>query len=205
MKNKLALSVAALFLAQSVSVWAAPETTNFQVSATVPLATSVGITVSKIPTGGGTATVMPAGTTDLSFNPLTYNTQNNIYIPGHYFALDFAAAGGAGRPDVTVKYTEGTNPNGATNGLGYKATATFVKKVGNNETVISSHGKKLLKDLTNERITPAEITGGTPRVYLGVWTGSTDAPADPVAGQPFSNADAAGAYSGTLVVTTTVS
>jgi len=212
MKTKLSLILGAAFLAcQVVTGWAA-TTTTFTVSATIPTATGIGITVSSANSATNVFTTLASGTTALTFNPMTFNTTNNIYLPDHYFVLDFAPTGGAGTADVTVGYTEGTNPNGATNGLGFKTTATFAKEVPaaggtNTETLLTAHGpKKRLIDLTTpEHVAFTEVQPGFPRVYLGVWTGSTTGTApDPSNGQPFSNGDAPGTYTGSLIVTTTV-
>jgi len=204
MKTKISIVVAGLFLLFQVApVWAAP--TTFTVSATVPLATGISINVSSVNSSTNAFTLQPSGTTALSFDPMTFNTTNNIYIPNHYFALDFGVTGGGGSPDVSVTYNEGTNPNGATNGLGFKATATFAKEVGTTETLLTAHGpKKRLIDLSSEHVAFTELTGAYLRIYVGAWTGSTVAPADPTNGQPFSNADAAGTYTGSLVVTAVV-
>jgi hypothetical protein len=169
--------------------------------------------VASVNSSSNTFTTLPAGTTALSFDPMTFNTTSNIYVPDHYFAVNFGVTGGSGSPDVTFTYNEGTNPNsGRANqaGLGTKSTATFAKEVTNTngsttETLMTDHGpKKRLIDLGGEHVTGADTAGGFLRVYLGVWTGSTAAPADPSNGQPFSNADAPGQYTGSLVATATV-
>jgi hypothetical protein len=207
MKTKLSVILGGLFLAfQVVPVWAAP--TTFTVSATVPAATGISITVDSVNSATNVFTTLPTGTTALSFDPMTFNTTNNIYIPSIYYALNFAVANGAGSPDVTVTYNEGSNPNSGTSnpdGLGFKSTATFAKEVGSTETLLTDHGpKKLLTNLNGEHVTFSELTGGYLRIYLGIWVGSTTAPADPAGGQPFSNADAPGTYTGSLVATAVV-
>jgi hypothetical protein len=194
-----------LLLAQTLPVWA--QNTTFAVSATVPTASGVSIGVSNVNSSTNTFTAEPSGTTALSLDPMTFNTTTNTYLPNHYFALDFGVSGGSGAPDVTFTYNEGTNPNGTSNGLGYKTTATFAKETstgsGTTETFLTGHGpKKRLVDLSGEHVANTEIgTGSFLRVYLGAWTGSTANPADPANGQPFSNSDAAGQYTGSLVVT----
>jgi len=190
---------------QSVIGWAS---TTFTVSATVPTATSVSIVVDSINSTTNVFTTLPAGTTALSFDPMTFNATNNIYIPNVYYALNLSVAGGAGYPDTTFTYTEGNNPNGSNSGFGYKSTATFDKEVvgtnGATTETLLSQGKMRLIDLSGTHVAYTEIIGGYLRVYLGVWTGSTVAPADPTNGQPFSNGDAAGLYTGSLLVTSTV-
>lgn len=181
---------------------------NFTVSATVPAATGVSVTVSSVNSSTNAFTTLPSGTTALSFDPMTFNTTNGIYLPNHYYALDFGATGGAGTPSLSLTYTEGTNPNGTSDGLGTKTTATFAKEVvgtgGSTTETILPEGKMRLIDLQGTTVPASQVAGGFARVYLGVWTGSTTAPADPSNGKPFSNADAAGTYTGSLVITGTV-
>ena len=191
---------------QVLPVWAAP--TTFTVSATVPQATGIAIVVDSV-NSSGTPVFTPVSGTSLSFDPMTFNTTNNIYIPSVYYALNISSSSGSGLPDTTVTYTEGANPNSGSasqGGLGTKTTATFAQELGNVET-ITALGKKRLIDLTgtvgHEPYTSL-ATGSYLRIYVGVWTGSTTAPVDPSNGQPFSNADASGTYTGTLTVTAVV-
>jgi hypothetical protein len=211
MKTKLSLIVLGGMLLighNAMAQLTAPQT--FTVSASVPLSTSVGITVNSINSTGSPVFTPVAGTA-LSFGTLTYTTTNgiNIYLPNHYFSLDVAPIGGAGAPDTTVTYTEGANPNGATNGLGYKATATFAKEVYTSATTpptetITALGKMRLIDLAATHEPYTAVSGGWLRIYIGIWTGTTTAPADPTNGQPFSNADAAGSYTGSLLITAVI-
>jgi hypothetical protein len=206
MKKVLSLVLGGVFLLfQALPVWAA---TAFTVSATVPLATGITMVVDSV-NATGTTVFTPVSGTALSFDPMTFNTTNNIYLPGIYYALNISTSGGGGLPDTTVTYTEGTNPNSGSatqGGLGTKSTATFAQELGSVET-ITALGKKRLIDLTgtvgHEPYT-ALASGSYLRIYVGVWTGSTTAPADPTNGQPFSNADASGTYTGTLTVTAVV-
>jgi hypothetical protein len=206
MKNKLSLILGGMFLLfQAAPVWAA---TAFTVSATVPPATGINIVVDSVNSTGTPVFTQVSGTT-LSFDPMTFNSTNNIYVPSIYYALNVSTSGGGGLPDTTVTYTEGSNPNSGSatqGGLGTKSTATFAQELGSTET-ITALGKKRLIDLTgtvgHEPYT-ALASGSYLRVYVGVWTGSTTAPADPSNGQPFSNADAPGTYTGTLTVTAVV-
>ena len=209
MKTKLILFLGGLFiLCQAATGWAA---TAYQVSATVPLATGISIVVDSV-NSTGTPVFTPVTGTALSFDAgagMTLNATYNILMPAVYYALNIAASGGAGLPDTTLTYTEGTNPNSGSatlGGLGTKATATFAQELGSVET-ITALGKKRLIDLTgsvgHEPYT-ALATGSYLRVYVGVWTGSTTAPIDPVNGQPFTYGDAPGSYTGTLTVTAVV-
>ena len=189
-------------------VWAVP--TTLTVSATVPSATGVDPSVSSVNAITNVFTALPEGTTALSFDPMTFNAANSIYMPSVYYALDIGVSNGSGSPDVTVTYNEGSNPNGITNGLGYKSTVTFAKEVsatggGTTETLLTAHGpKKRLIDLNAEHVAFTELTGAFLRIYLGIWTGSTATPVDPLNGQPFSNSDAPGLYTGSLIITSVV-
>ncbi len=179
---------------------ASAATTSFLVSASVPAAT--GVTISASSVNATTNAFTPVTGTNLNFNPLTFDAVNGIYLPDHFFAIDIGTTGGAGTADTTVTYTEGVNPNGTTNGLGWHAAATFVRVEGATEVPLTTHGpKKLLKDLASEHITPAESAGGYLRIYTGLVTGDASTPAG---GIPFTNGDQPGAYNGTLVVTATV-
>ena len=194
------LTAAAVMLVAQGTGPAGAATTSFVVSASVPAATGVSIVASQV--NSTTNAFTPVAGTNLSFDPLTFNTTNNIYLPNHFFAIDIGVTGGAGAPNTTVTYTEGLNPNGAGKGLGWHSAATFVRVEGATEVPLTTHGpKKLLKDLSSENITVAESTGGFLRVYAGILTGDATTPAG---GIPFSNADKPGAYNGTLVVTATV-
>ena len=181
-------------------------TKTFTVQATVPAATGADITVHSV-NSVGTPIFTPVTGTSLSFDPMTFNTANGIYLPNHYFAISVTPAGGAGNPNVSVNYTEGSNPNAAASahGLGWKSTATFVKVTGpTTETVLPTHGKKLLKDIAGENINAPELGGGYLRVYLGIVTGDPNAqPPNPSGNEVFTNTDNPGAYGGTLTITTT--
>jgi hypothetical protein len=175
------------------------------VSATVPPATGLQLTVTPINATSGVAGTSSTTATTIPFGTLTYNASLGIYLPTNYYSVVIGTTGGAGTPIVSVTYADTANPNNpsslATNGLGTKATATFVTVAGTTETV-SSLGKKRLVDLTGTAGQLSTIpTGSYEKVYVGVWTGSTTAPADPTNGQPFSNTDVGGTYSGNLTFT----
>ena len=174
------------------------------VSASVPLATGLQLTVTPINAVSGVLGVSSTTATTIPFGTLIFNPTNHIYLPVDYYSVLIGTTGGAGTPIVNVTYTEGTNPNNpgtSINGLGTKAVATFVTVAGATETV-SSLGKKRLIDLTG---TVGELStipvGSAEKIYVGIWTGSTTAPADPFNGTPFSNTDIGGTYTGTLTFT----
>ncbi len=193
---------AALTLSVQGQMLANAAQTSFLVSASVPEASGASIVASRV-NSTGTPVFTPVAGTNLSFDPLTYDPINGIYLPNHFFAIDIGAIGGAGAPDVIVNYTEGANPNGAGGlGLGFHAAATFVRVESDEEVQLATHGpKKLLIQLVNEHITTAETVGGFLRIYTGIVTGDDTTPES---GIPFTNADQPGTYNGTLVVTATI-
>jgi hypothetical protein len=154
---------------------------------------------------GATAVSSASVNNMLSMDPMTFNTAAQAWFPDHYFTIDTGAPSGFSNMDVVMTYAEGANPNGAGHGLGWKTTATFVKVVGTTETALSMHGpKKMLKDLNGEHILSAETAGAYLRMYVGVVTkDATAAYPDPAQSELFTNADAAGTYSGTLTITAT--
>ncbi len=189
---------------------------TFTVSASVPAATGAGIIVSSVNTNTKQFTSVTGSS--LSFDPMTFTPNINIYLPNHYFAIDVVATGGAGSPSANITYTESANhPNVGTThgGLGSKATITFAKTTfvgkdqnGNDITsdaLMGNHGpKKLLKNISGEAITSTETSGGWLRMYLGVNTGDVNAvPAEPAGSEVFSNADKPGSYTGTLLISAT--
>lgn len=202
MKNKLYLVLAGLFLFSQAAMAQVPLT----VSATVPAATGLQLTVTPVNATTNVFGTPSTTATTLPFGTLTFNTTLGIYLPTNYFAIDIGTTGGAGTPIVNVTYAEGTNPNAvATNGLGTKSVATFVTEAVSGSTTtetLSSLGKKRLIDLTGTAGQLSTIPSGSyERVYVGIWTGSTTAPADPTNGKPFSNTDVGGTYTGTLTFT----
>lgn len=203
MKNTSKLILGGLFFLLSQA--AAVSAQTLTVSATIPAATGLSLTVTPVTIAGVFGTPSTTATT-IPFGTLTFNSTLGIYLPADYYAIDIGTTGGAGTPIVNITYAEGTNPNnpgGTTDGLGTKTTATFDVDTTTSD-VVSALGKKRLIDLTG---TAGELPAGDipvgdwERVYIGVWSGSTTAPADPSNGKPFSNTDVAGTYTGTLTFT----
>ncbi len=184
----------------------AADTKTFTLSASIPAATTVGINAFSVNASTNVFTAVTG--TSLSFNPMTLDSINKIYLPDHYFAIDVAPSNGAGQANVTFTYTEGANPNSTIgrHGLGWKSTATFIKVVGTTETGITTHGpKKMLKDLSGENILSSEVSGGFLRVYVGIVAKDPTAVfPDPATSEVFSNADKAGSYDGTLLISATL-
>lgn len=191
----------------SVPVQAATTSTTFIISADVLASSSVGITVNSIDTGSNVWTKV--NSTNLSFGSLVLIPSAGIYLPNHFFVIDAAPTGAVNDMQMTYAYQEGSNPNGAGHGLGWKSTATFVKTTGSGNTttdqILTGHGKKLLKDVVNETITSNETQGGWWRCYLGIVAKDPAAnPPDPIQAEPFTASDKPGSYNGQLVVTATV-
>ena len=211
MKSKLSLMVAGLFLCSQVAM--AQTVDNLTVSAAIPAAQGLQLTVTPVNATTGTAGTPVVGATTADFGQLSFNSALGIYLPTNYFTVAIGATGGAGTPQVTVTYAEGTGsqcPNiaaglSSTLGcLGTKAVATFATVPSSGVPVISSLGKKRLIDLTGTAGTLTSIPAGSyEEVFLGIWTGSTTSPADPTNCKPFSNSDASGTYQGVLTFTAT--
>jgi len=193
--------------------------TTLQVSATVPgsgglAGPALSLTVTTYNATSGAVIGSPSTSqTSLPFGALTYASATGTYTPSVYYGIAISESGGAGPPIVNVTYDEGAGtacPNIAAGTsvtlgcLGTKSTATFVTaNSSNNVETISSLGKKRLIDLTGTAGELSTIPSGQyEKVYVGLWNGNaSDSPADPANGKPFTNADAAGAYSGTLTFT----
>ncbi len=207
MKRKIfTLMFLLAFLAMGTSPGIAVTVTKpFVVSATIPSATGISITATRVTSSNNQ---FGAQVSALDFNPMVFNALNSIWLPDHYFAIDVGSTGGAGSPNVTVTYGSETNPTGQVKGLGFKSTANFVLVKGatgsQTETPLTAHGpKKLLKSLTGENITATELASGFLRVYVGVFPGD-DTAILTAGGEPFTNADKPGTYQGTLTVSATV-
>jgi hypothetical protein len=197
------LGAVAILFAFNTTSYAAAST--FTMSAIIPTISSVIVSASSV-TGTTWADVGSA----LNFGQLTLNTftdGSQAYLPASYFAIDVAGYP-SGMPTTTqVSYTEGST--GATK-LGARANVSFMAVTYNaatptkpTETAMTAHVKKPLANLatTAETITKTDITNlnaGWLRIYVGLNDGKT-------AGYvPFNPADAAGTYTGTLTITTTL-
>lgn len=204
-KQKLLILLVGIFCL--ISMPANSDDIDFIVSATVPLANGVSITATQV---DAVTNKFGQSVNNLNFNPLKFDTVNNIYLADHYFAIDVGATGGTGSPDVTVTYVEGAKPVGQTKGLGFKSTTTFIKVTQDNQgkeiqTPMNAHGpKKLLKDLVGgESIDDTELVNAFLRMYVGVFPGDDQVIIN-AGGEPFSPADKSGNYDGTLTVSATV-
>ena len=204
MNNYFKILMIVIFcVAGAASARAVTSEKTFTISASVPAALGVNFIASSVDNANNFTLVTG---TNLTFDPMTLNIANGVYLPNHFFAIDVGAASGAGIPSVTATYTEGLNPNNPGKGLGYKSTATFVRVQGSGttqtEVPLTSHGpKKLLINVSGEQITAAEIVGGFLRIYLGIVPGGTGTP---TGGEPFTNGDKPGSYDGKLLLSGTI-
>jgi len=183
---------------------------QYVVKVDVPQATGVSIVATRNQVVGGVEQFGPA-VTEFDFNPMSYDSQNGIYTSNYFYAIDVAATGGAGAPDVTVTYGSESSPAGQVKGLGSKSTITFSKVSGGPapkdqvDAVMAGHGPtKLLSQIeSGEAITDTELIGGFLRMRVGVFDGANPSLVS-AGGEPFSNSDLPGAYSGILTVSATI-
>ena len=209
MKKILLTTVIALGMILMVMPMQTANAVDFAVSAYIPKANAVTITATEVDAASGD---FGNTVTDMDFDPMTYDSAAGIWLPDHYFAVDVGVTSdGVGSTDVIVTYSETTSdrPAGQIKGLGYKSTATFVTVTGSpgsqTETDLAGHGPtKLLKDVSGENIFGTELGGGFFRMYVGLYPGG-DGTLDGDGGEPFTNSDKTGDYTGTLTVTAVVS
>src|ERR1700685_1706642 len=98
MKIKLSLIILSLLLLGRTAM--AQTAQNLTVSATLPAATSLALSVTPVDAVTGAATgASVQATTSIPFGTLTYNSTYGIYVPanGYYVAI---ATNGAGAPIV---------------------------------------------------------------------------------------------------------
>src|SRR3569623_926644 len=96
---KGALTAGILVASASIAM-TVTDSKTFTVSATVPAASGVNIIASSVNSTTNAFTTVNG--TSLSFDPLTFDTTNSIFVPNHYFAIDVGPAGGGGSTDVTI-------------------------------------------------------------------------------------------------------
>jgi len=207
--NKWSISLKVVVMLFVLTFASSTHAVNFTVSATIPSATGVSIVATQNQVVGGNE-VFGSTVSALNFNPMTFDSVNGIYRSGHFFAIDVGAIGGAGSPNVTVSFGSESNPTGQTKGLGSKAIATFSKVSGGpapedqSENTLAAHGPtKLLGQLSGEQVTSTELIGGFLRLRVGIFDGG-DATLIAAGGEPFTNGDLPGPYTGILVITGTV-
>lgn len=206
---KKVLAVLAILILSLAVLGTQAFAVDFTVSATIPSATGVSITATRNQIVNGTEQFGPQ-VTAFDFDPMTLDSVFGIYRSKYFFAIDVGATGGAGSPDVSVEYSNESNPAGQTTGLGAKATTTFSLVSGGpaptdqSEAVIASLGTKLLSQLAGGLAIDESLqAGGFLRMRVGIYDGA-NAALNTAGGEPFTNGDIAGDYSGTFTVTATV-
>lgn len=194
------LIVGAVMASGSLGFAQDADSKSFILSATVPNATAFSIDAFVSINGGPQ---QPVTGTTLNFGTLAYNSQFGIYRSDRDFRIQVASSNGAGNPNVSVRYTGNSVPPGQIRpGLTHKSVITFNKVLGNTETQLANHPRKILNAL-NESISANEFNPGEYlKMYLGITDGGTG---EPTGAQPFTNLDRPGTYSGTLIVTVVVS
>lgn len=204
MKKTFLLVVGACFLAV-VFAGQAMASKSFAVSAVIPLSTTINYEVTEILANGTWTTNHPAG---LNFGNLLYDTDNGIFTPARYFAIDMGVAG-AGKPtNIQFAYTEGSNPNvtaaNGLGGLGKKATLSLTKAVLDDADVLIAGPALISSASTLGTFTKSQFVGGWPRVYIGMWNGKDTLTHGAANAEVFTGDDAAGTYTGILQITATV-
>ncbi len=230
MKRIMGLIATAVFVVGVAgSAHAIVATDTFSLTATMQAVSSISMSVNSVDSATSkiwTPVTVTGGAAALSFDPMSYKTfydtvdptkvVGNAWLPDHFFAIDIGSQGSVTNYTVAVKYAEtnADNPNFAAggHGLGWKSTVTFMQETGTAENAIVRHGgagKMLLKDIaltgaTGQVVTKADVGSGWLRLYVGIVAKATTGIADPAAGEVFTNADAAGAYKGTLTIVATM-
>jgi hypothetical protein len=199
MKKVIGLLAVIVFMAAASNCFALTENKTFTLSASVPTVSSISITAYSVDVATGNASLMTG--TALGFSPLTFDPLNSVWVANHFFYVNVETAGGVGTPATTLTFTQGLNPNGTGHGLGWKGAVTYTKVVAGVPTEITAHPKELFKDVSSDVVTAAQVSGGYFRAYLGLNTGGLGMP---TGGEPFTSADVAGSYEGTLLVSATV-
>lgn len=198
-----------VMLALSITQMAfAGSSATFTMTAKIPEATVVAFIVSEVDPAPDPDvwTSLGEGSQTLAYD-MAFNTATGLFLPKKFFAIDLATrdASGAtaiGTPDLTITYTEGSNPNSAIGkpGLGDKGTITVVRVDTNSTTNKQEEAILQAKSFSasnGDFISDSSFAGGFGRVYLGISTGEG-------VGNPFTFADKPGTYSGTVLLSSTV-
>jgi hypothetical protein len=205
MKKLIGVLLVGLLVVPAALVYAL----EYQISAKVPLATSVDIVANKVVAATDDGWTPVTGTFDFGNLELATYDGFQVFEPKNYFVIDISAKGAGTPKNTQIKYKEGAAVPGATGSqtLGNRANISFMsaefkpltpKKPGETEIM----PKKLLSALTSEvAITESQIkskNGTWLRVYVGLNNGKTTGM------DPFTTADPAGTYTGTLTVTSSM-
>jgi hypothetical protein len=207
----------------------AASTSSLQTSVTLTGPTGVNPVALKVTVPPGTD-VPPESYTwastpsaTLSFDPMTLFTfpqQDTTkppfltFLPDHFYSIDMAYTYGTGAAITQMSFAfTATEPAGQPvgHGLGVKATASFVRKridpvTGSEATEAATDriNKVLLRDVSTVGVQLTDLNGGWLRVYVGVVTKDPGLPVGDIektaTAEVFSPGDIAGAYTGTLTI-----
>ena len=219
MKKLAVLSALLLGLTTAVApaMAATTSTGTFDISATIPSASQVVFVVSEVQANPITFFPKGQGSQPLNFT-MQYDSTNGIWLPQRFFAIDLSPRDSSNQPapanyqSIQFQYNPGLNPNAPNPGLETKGTVTAVRVEGptGSQTETKLFGSTLggVNSNANNPLDNNDAIGGFIRVYVGIATGNQTAtpgnPADPAGAEPFTNGDAPGTYTGTLIITATL-
>ena len=69
---------------------------DFLVSASIPAANGISIVATEVDSASGN---FGSTVSALDFDPMAFITQQGVWLPDHYFAIDVGVTGGAGSPN----------------------------------------------------------------------------------------------------------
>ena len=197
--------ILAILMGFSSFFWTRGETKSFVISATVPQATDVDITLSKIDSKGtvdSTDDVWLGQATAMSFGDLTPKTvgEKIILVPKDnvYYAAD-VGVDGAGPWTIHHKVSGADFLGEGSDSLGDNIVVTFVKQI--NDTTAEDLDKCAIKNSNGKSFTSAQLEGGWLRIYYGIAIG---APGEPSDVKPITPTEVARTYTGTVEITLTV-
>lgn len=209
--NKWLIVLMAGILAFAVNPAVEAGTADLTITANVPPANDVGFFVSTVTgTAPDYAFSDPVlGSQTLDFGTLAFDSATGAFLADHFYAVDVGAISTLSTPPVPAAGQVGTVQvsftEGLTRSIGKKAISTFVKVTGapgsQTETTFDRH----TLSASNLDVTPSQFADGFLRIYLGIYTGEvfSDFPVESD-GEPFTTADEAGDYTGTLTLTATL-
>jgi hypothetical protein len=172
----------------------AASSQTVSLNATVPVAAGgLTLTISKV-TGG-----VFSADTGINFGTLVWDTTNQIFTAGSYYALDVAVTDNSGA-FWTLTHTRNSLMKDTANNLDNNVNVTFAKETLSGSTTTETVLQKISYiNSNNVAYTKTQLTGGWLRMYYGIGTGSSDA----TGVIPIGATQVAGAYSGSITLTLT--
>lgn len=178
---------------------------TFVISANVPQATNVNVTLSKIDSKGtpnpdddtwlGQATSINFG----DLEPRMIDDTNIILLPkdNSYYAAD-VGIDGAGPWTIHHKVSGADFLNEGDDALGDNIIVTFVKQI--TSTTAETLDKLIIMDSNGKTVDSSTLSGGWLRIYYGIASGADGEPGD---ASPITPTQTAREYSGTVEITLT--